>query len=186
MHPLSGVVAALLGAGDRPVLAVACDMPFVTAELLADLAARTAPLVLPEADGRLHPLLGRWHPSLLPARRDALAREAPLHVVAAELDAYRIGAAELRRFGDPERLLFNVNEPGDLERAAALLLVGAATLDLLRQLDRTVERDADARAEPARDRRGGALGRVRGLGGEAQYRADLVRRSAGRVPIRRA
>ncbi len=121
VHPLTGIVAALLGAGDRPVLAVACDMPFVTAELLADLAAHTAPLVLPEADGRLHPLVARWHPSLLPALRDALAREAPLHVVAAELDAYRIGAAELRRFGDPARLLFNVNAPGDLERAAALL-----------------------------------------------------------------
>jgi hypothetical protein len=41
--------------------------------------------------------------------------------VAAELDAQRLGAAELRRFGEPARLLFNVNDPGDLERAAAML-----------------------------------------------------------------
>jgi molybdenum cofactor guanylyltransferase len=121
VHPLTGIIAALQAAGDRPVLAVACDMPFVTAELVADLAAHAAPLVVPEADGRLHPLLARWHPSLLPALRDALDREAPLHVVAADLDAQRLGTAELRPFGDPARLLFNVNAPGDLERAAAML-----------------------------------------------------------------
>jgi molybdopterin-guanine dinucleotide biosynthesis protein A len=121
VHPLTGIVAALQAAGDRPVLAVACDMPFVTAELVAELAAQAAPLVVPEADGRLHPLLARWHPSLLPALRAALDREAPLHVVVADLDAERLGAAELHRFGDPARLLFNVNGPGDLERAAAML-----------------------------------------------------------------
>ena len=121
VHPLTGIIAALQAAGDRPVLAVACDMPFVTAELVADLAGHTAPLVVPEADGRLHPLLARWHPSLLPALLDALEREAPLQVVAAELAAQRLGAGELRRFGDPARLLFNVNAPGDLERAAAML-----------------------------------------------------------------
>jgi molybdopterin-guanine dinucleotide biosynthesis protein A len=121
VHPLTGIVAALTAARGRPVLAVACDMPFVTAELLADLAARAGPLVVPEVDGRLHPLLARWDPSLLPALRDALEREARLHVVATELDAQRIDEAELRRFGDPARLLFNVNAPGDLERAAAML-----------------------------------------------------------------
>jgi molybdenum cofactor guanylyltransferase len=121
VHPLTGIVAALTAARGRPVLAVACDMPFVTAELLADLAARAGPLVVPEVDGRLHPLLARWDPSLLPALRDALEREAPLHVVATELDGQRIDEAELRRFGDPARLLFNVNAPGDLERAAAML-----------------------------------------------------------------
>jgi molybdopterin-guanine dinucleotide biosynthesis protein A len=120
-HPLTGIVAALTASRGRPVLAVACDMPFVTAELLADLAARDAPLVVPEADGRLHPLLARWHPSLLPALREALEREAPLQGVATELDAQRLGAAELQRFGDPARLLFNLNDRQDLERAAAML-----------------------------------------------------------------
>jgi molybdenum cofactor guanylyltransferase len=121
VHPLAGIVAALEAAEARPVLAVACDMPFVTAELLADLAARAAPVVLPETAGRLHPLLARWDPSLLPALRDALARGAPLQELAAELGAERVPEAELARFGDPARLLFNVNAPDDLERAAAML-----------------------------------------------------------------
>jgi molybdopterin-guanine dinucleotide biosynthesis protein A len=124
-HPLTGIVAALTAARGRPVLAVACDMPFVTAELLADLAARGGrDLVLPETAGRLHPLLARWEPAMLPALRDALAREAPLHELAEDLDAQRIGEAELRRFGDPARLLFNVNDAADLERAAKLLSAG--------------------------------------------------------------
>ena len=52
-HPLTGIVAALVAARGRPVLAVACDMPFVTAELLADLAARggRADVVLPATSG---------------------------------------------------------------------------------------------------------------------------------------
>jgi len=120
-HPLAGVVAALAAARGRPVLAVACDMPFVTAELLAELAARTGPVVAPELGGELHPQLARWEPALLPALRDALAREAPLRDAAAELGAQTVGEADLRRFGDPARLLFNVNAPGDLERAAELL-----------------------------------------------------------------
>jgi molybdenum cofactor guanylyltransferase len=125
-HPLTGIVAALTAARGRPVLAVACDMPFVTAELLADLAARGdgAGLVLPETAERVHPLLARWDPALLPVLRDALAREAPLHELAGELDAQRVGEAELRRFGDPARLLFNVNGRSDLERAAELLRGG--------------------------------------------------------------
>jgi molybdopterin-guanine dinucleotide biosynthesis protein A len=124
-HPLTGIVAALTAARGRPVLAVAGDMPFVTAELLAHLAARGGrDLVLPETAGRLHPLLARWEPALLPALRDALAREAPLHELAEDLDAQRIGEAELRRFGDPARLLFNVNDAADLERAAKLLSAG--------------------------------------------------------------
>jgi molybdopterin-guanine dinucleotide biosynthesis protein A len=125
-HPLTGIVAALTAARGRPVLAVACDMPFVTAELLADLAARggRANVVLPEAAGRLHPLLARWHPALLPALRDALAHEAPLQDLAGELDAERVDEGELRRFGDPARLLFNVNDPDDLESAAELLRAG--------------------------------------------------------------
>ena len=103
------------------VVAVACDLPFVTAELLAELAARTGSVVVPEAGGQLHPLLARWEPALLPQLESALARGASLHETVAALGAQRIEEEELRQFGDPERLLFNVNEPDDLERAAALL-----------------------------------------------------------------
>jgi molybdopterin-guanine dinucleotide biosynthesis protein A len=120
VHPLTGIVTALEAAASRPVLTVACDMPFVTAELLADLAARIGPAVVPEAGGRLHPLLARWDPAVLPELTEALGRAASLHELAGELGAVRVAESELARFGDPARLLFNVNAPGDLERAAEL------------------------------------------------------------------
>ena len=97
-------------------------MPFVTPALLAHLAARDEPLVVPEAGGRLHPLLARYEPALLDAaargarrRRARCTRWSPSWA----------GAASTRRscarFGDPERLLFNVNTPADLARAEELL-----------------------------------------------------------------
>jgi molybdopterin-guanine dinucleotide biosynthesis protein A len=41
-------------------------------------------------------------------------------VVAALPNVSRVGEAEVRRFGDPERLFFNVNTPADLETAERL------------------------------------------------------------------
>lgn len=124
VHPLTGIVCALERARGRPVLAVACDMPFVTAELLADLSARSGPVVVPEAAGRLHPLLARWEPAVLPALLHARAARAALTATVEALGPRRVRANELRRFGDAERLLANVNVPADLERAEALLRAG--------------------------------------------------------------
>ena len=120
-HPLCGIVTALERAEGRPVVVVACDMPFVTAELVAWLAAAPEPLVVPRAGGRLHPLLARYDPSLLGKLRDALGRGAPLHETVTRLRAREVGEDELRRFGDPARLLFNVNELADLAPAERLL-----------------------------------------------------------------
>jgi molybdopterin-guanine dinucleotide biosynthesis protein A len=119
-HPLTGIVAALEQAG-RPVVACGCDLPFVAAALLAHLAGRSEPLVVIEAAGRLHPLLGRYTPELIDALRAARDEQRPLHEVVTELRAVRINEPKLRRYGDPERIVFNVNTPADLARAEELL-----------------------------------------------------------------
>ena len=121
VHPLCGVLRALDGAGGRPVLAVACDMPFLAPGLLRRLAQAEAPLVVPEVAGRLHPLLARYSPELAPALREALRRRAPLQEAVRGLAPQRLGEDVLRRFGDPERLVFNVNDRADLARAQRLL-----------------------------------------------------------------
>src|SRR3954470_2450881 len=54
-HPLCGIVAAL-GTG-RPVVAIACALPFVAPGLIELLAQAREPLVVPTLDGRLQPLL---------------------------------------------------------------------------------------------------------------------------------
>jgi molybdenum cofactor guanylyltransferase len=120
-HPLAGVVAALRRFPERPLVAVACDMPLLESALLGHLAAAPGPLVLPELDGELHPFPGRYETSLLPALEAALAAEEPLRETLGRLEPLRLGAEELARFGPPEQVLFNVNTPTDLERARRLL-----------------------------------------------------------------
>jgi molybdopterin-guanine dinucleotide biosynthesis protein A len=118
-HPLCGIVTALRE-GAQALLVCGCDMPFVTPELAGWLGSFTEPLVVPEAGGLLHPLLGRYGPELLPALERGLEAERPLADVVAELNPRRITEDELRRFGDPERLLFNVNTPSDLATAEGM------------------------------------------------------------------
>ena len=88
-HPLAGLVCALERAGGRPIVAAACDMPFVGAELLARLAAAGGAAAARAG----HPFPGRYEPSALPVLRDALAREAPVREALAALAPGRAGRA---------------------------------------------------------------------------------------------
>jgi molybdopterin-guanine dinucleotide biosynthesis protein A len=123
-HPLCGVVAALeLAASRSPapaVLLLACDMPFVTALLLAWLASLEG-AVMAVVDGRPQPLLARCLPEHLPQLREALAEQRPLRAALAALDPRIVDERELARFGDPRRLCFNVNDAEDLRQAEGWL-----------------------------------------------------------------
>ncbi|HET6831834.1 MAG TPA: NTP transferase domain-containing protein, partial [Solirubrobacterales bacterium] len=63
IHPLTGIIAALEYV-DEPVVVVACDVPLVPAALIAVLAVREDPLVVP-ADPGPQPLIARYDPGLL-------------------------------------------------------------------------------------------------------------------------
>ena len=120
-HPLHGIVVALRRSR-RPVLAVGCDMPFVSAELLSWLAELPPePLVVPIAGGRAQPLLARYDPCVEAPLTRALEAGAPLHQVVAELGARPVSEEEIERFGAPQRLLFNVNTSEDLAAAEEML-----------------------------------------------------------------
>lgn len=119
-HPLCGVVAALRAAAPAAIVAVAADMPFVGAELLAWLASQPATTAV-AADGRLQPLLARYAADALAPLEQALAARLSLTAALSGLEPRLAGAPELRRFGDPARLCFNVNTPADLRRAEGLL-----------------------------------------------------------------
>lgn len=126
-HPLCGIVAALRAARGRAVIAIACDMPLTDPALLAHLAAATDPLLVPVLDGRLQPLQARYGPELRPRLETALEREAPLRRTVESLSPHLLGSEELSRFGDPERLLLNVNDGEDLRRAELALAERRAT-----------------------------------------------------------
>lgn len=115
-HPLCGIVAALKRGGGRPVVVLACDMPFLTASLLQWLAGQRGPAVA-QVDGFLQPLLARYVPANLPALERALGERASLRATVARIDPVRVDEHALVRFGDPRRLCFNVNDTRDLQLA---------------------------------------------------------------------
>jgi molybdopterin-guanine dinucleotide biosynthesis protein A len=119
-HPLCGIVAALRAGEGRPIVALACDLPFVPAALIRALAEAPEPLVAPSLGGRLQPLCGRYEPSLLPELEAALGREESLTRTVEGLEPRRLEGKELERFGDPERIFLNVNDPDDMRRAESL------------------------------------------------------------------
>jgi molybdopterin-guanine dinucleotide biosynthesis protein A len=123
-HPLCGVIAALeLAASRSPapaVLLLACDMPFLNGPLLAWLAGLDG-AAMAAVDGRPQPLLARCPSEHLPVLRRALAEQRPLRATIGELAPQIIDERELSRFGDPERLCFNVNDAEDLRLAESWL-----------------------------------------------------------------
>jgi len=125
VHPLTGIIAALEHVGE-PLVVLACDLPLVPAELIAALAGREEPLVVP-ADPGPQPLIARYSPELLPRLRAWLVTGGPMRRLVAELDAGVIAGAELRRFGDPATILANVNDAGDLARVEAIIAAQSGT-----------------------------------------------------------
>jgi molybdopterin-guanine dinucleotide biosynthesis protein A len=123
---LGGIYTALTAAGGS-VLCVAWDMPFVPEALVRALSERMATdsydAVLPESSGRrgLEPLCAIYGPACAPAIARRLD-QGDLMAISFHPDV-RVGIvplAEVRRFGDPDELFFNVNTPDDLTRAEAL------------------------------------------------------------------
>jgi molybdopterin-guanine dinucleotide biosynthesis protein A len=123
---LGGIYTAL-AAGPGPVLCVAWDMPFVPAALLRALldqmSVQNYDAVLPESSGRrgLEPLCAVYGPACAPAIARRL-ESGDLKAISFHADV-KVGIvplAQVRGFGDPDELFFNVNTPDDLARAEAL------------------------------------------------------------------
>lgn len=125
-HPLCGLVAVLEQFPDRRVLALACDMAFVPALLLASLGKQQEETVVLDVDGWLQPFPGLYAGPVLERLQAGLAGERPLRAVLGELEPVVLDEAWLEPFGDPTRICFSVNTPADLERAARWLAEGAA------------------------------------------------------------
>jgi molybdenum cofactor guanylyltransferase len=113
-HPLVGLHEALSLASGRPVVVCAADLPFVTTELIDQLVAAElgdAPAVITRCREVTQPLLGLYTAAAGPRLAGADARV---------LDAVAALGPRYLEVADPQ-LLFNVNAPEDLLRAAAML-----------------------------------------------------------------
>lgn len=114
--PLGGLIALLERAGKGRVLAVACDMPFVSEHLFCRLlAAEEAPVVAPRRSGRWEPLCARYvAPTVLPV---ALARAAgPHHSLQGLLG--EVGAKELALTQYEASQLRDWDTPADVSRGS--------------------------------------------------------------------
>ena len=127
--PLAGIEAALLAARYQSVFIAAGDMPFLTGDLvgyLLGLLSDPLPAVVPHFGGRPHPLCAAYSRAVQPAVSSALDRGVrSVRGLLEGLPGVRyVGEEELRRCGDPNLLLMNVNSPEDLARARAALREG--------------------------------------------------------------
>lgn len=125
--PLGGILTALRSAREygRPgALVVACDLPWVSADLLRMIVQRAASAgadaVVPESGGRrgVEPLCAWYSVRCIPAIEGMIEEgERRVHRLLDRVRADVIPADEVRRIGDPGLLFVNVNTPDDLRRA---------------------------------------------------------------------
>lgn len=124
--PGSGPLAALVAGGhalriehghDGAVIALACDMPKVTSDLLRLLAdAPGEDTVVPEAGGRLQPLCARYSPGALAAAQELVdAGERSMHALLDRLTYRRLAEADWAGVA-PADAFADIDTPADLAR----------------------------------------------------------------------
>ena len=120
--PLGGLHAALSESRGSVTVVIACDMPFVTAGLLdylASLAGR-ADVVVPRTEDGYHPLCAAYTRACLdPVARRVAERRLQVAALFDEVHVRVVTLEEMARFGDPHRLLANVNTPDEYRQIAA-------------------------------------------------------------------
>jgi molybdopterin-guanine dinucleotide biosynthesis protein A len=141
LGPLGGLDTALSAARDDTVLVIAGDMPFLTAEFL-EYVARMAGAAgsmgnpgnpgSPGSPGSIDAAVPRTargrHPLAAAYRRACKARvrarlaagTLAMRGLLEELQVLEIGPDAIAQFGDPERLLANVNTQADLDQVQSL------------------------------------------------------------------
>lgn len=125
---LGGIHAALHWARERElrgIIAVACDMPFLSAPLVRHLVAcatdgQGVDVVAPESDGPrgLEPLCAWYGAGCLDAIERAVGRgDRRMIGFHDDVRVATLGLDVVRAFGDPAVMFMNVNTPEDRENA---------------------------------------------------------------------
>lgn len=117
-------LGALAGRGCRgPVLLVACDLPFVTAALLAHLAHTLgdADAAVPVLDGRDQPLAACYAPRAAAVACDLVSEgKTAMRDLIAAIETHRLPEEEWAHVASPDVLL-DVDTPEDFEAARRIL-----------------------------------------------------------------
>ena len=121
LGPLSGIHTALATSESSSVLVVACDLPFVTTELLAgliELLEDGTEAVVPRVSGRAVPVCALYRRACLERLHARLDRgELKAQQFVASLATTYVDDDMLERLDPRGICLKNINTPEDLERA---------------------------------------------------------------------
>lgn len=125
---LGGILTAIRWAEEtdrQAALVLACDMPFVPPALLRRLVQRADAEAVSLADSAgprgMEPLCAVYGIQCADAIERALDRDQRAIVsFFSDVEVRRLPLSEVRRFGDPDRLFFNVNRPEEKRRADEL------------------------------------------------------------------
>lgn len=119
LGPLSGICSALTYSSTELVVVVACDMPFLRAELIEYLFERAAgaDAVVPcDEKGYLQPLAAVYKKSCLrPALRLIDERRLSPKALLDSVDTVRVAFKELRKLSGHQLFFANANTPEELE-----------------------------------------------------------------------
>lgn len=125
MGPLAGIHAGLSASETKLNLIVACDMPFISAELgnilLEQLLAYDA--VVPEISGQLHPLFAAYQKDVKKEIENALEQnKLRIRGIFQHLHVKMLNETELKNldYNIDEADIFNMNHPNEYEQAKAI------------------------------------------------------------------
>lgn len=120
---LGGIYSGLTAASGDAAFTVACDMPFLTADVARLVVARAgdADVVIPRVGEQLETMHASYAKACLPHMEERL-RAGRLKIVGffERVRVAEIAEADVRALGDPAVVFMNVNTPDELARARAL------------------------------------------------------------------
>ena len=123
---LGGLYTGLMTSSESRVFAVACDMPFLDAEVIHYMASfdRTADVVVAELEGRFQPMHAMYSQRCLPYLQ-AMADKQDLKIqrlfLEKQLRVAVLSKSHLTGLASGHRSFQNINTPEDLARAVAPL-----------------------------------------------------------------
>ena len=121
-HPLAGILPALHQSD--AVIALPCDMPFVTGTLLRWLAGQEPLSLFNGTSGSAQPFPVLYRSHHIRSLRRSMQAERSMRVSIEQLRPRLLDDRELDAFGAKHRLFFTVNTPDDLESAEQALRCG--------------------------------------------------------------
>jgi molybdopterin-guanine dinucleotide biosynthesis protein A len=114
--PLGGLHAALTAARHDPLLLIACDMPYVSSPFLAYLLslAGSVDIVVPHSGRGYHPLCAVYaRACLAPVAARLGEGRLRMRELLDDMRTRVVTVEDMEPFGDPTRLLANVNTPAE-------------------------------------------------------------------------